>query len=207
MNYIGMVGRRRKEKRNVLTFNEEIVKVIYEAGNIPLGILVDFDNDSKIEFKTIKPLLEKCDGVILQGGSEYSDVDILITKYLHKKDIPVLGICLGMQTMAMTFGGIMSTIGYSHNRELPYVHDIDVVEDSKLYEIIEKKNIPVNSRHSDYIVSTDLDISAYSNVPEAVEDKSKTFFLGVQWHPESVMDENSKRLFNSFFEAIKLKKV
>lgn len=205
MSFVGIIGRRKKGKRNSLTFNEEVVKKIQEYGAIPLGILVDFDADSNIEFKRILPLIQKCDGFILQGGSEYSDIDILIIKYLYEHNIPTLGICLGMQTMAMTFGGIMSTIGKSHNKDFEYVHDIEIVKDSKLYNIIQKECIPVNSRHHDYIVSTDLVVSARSNVIEAVEASDKQFFIGVQWHPESLKDENTQKLFSEFFRVVKKK--
>lgn len=203
MSYIGIIGRRKKNKRNILTFNEEIIQRIYEFKNIPLGILVDFDKPSKIEFENILPLLKKCDGFILQGGSEYYDIDILLVKYAYEHNIPLLGICLGMQTMAMAFGGIMSTIGKTHNKEFEYVHDVDINNNSKLYDIMKKDCIPVNSRHNDYIVSTNLDISGKSNVIEAIEDKNKEFFIGVQWHPESLQDENSHNLFSAFFDAVK----
>lgn len=203
MAFIGMIGRMQKGKRNQLIFNEEIVKKIYEFNSIPLGILVDFNEDSKKEFEYILPLIKKCDGFILQGGSEYFDIDILITKYLYQNQIPTLGICLGMQTMSMAFGGIMSTIGKSHNKDFKYVHDIDILTDSKLYKILQKNTIPVNSRHNDYIVSTDLHASAKSNVIEAVEDINHPFFIGVQWHPESLNDENTQKLFQAFFNTVK----
>lgn len=203
MAYIGIIGRRKKNKRNFLSFNEEIVKTIYNFDCIPVGILVDFEENSKTEIKRILPLLKKCDGFILQGGDIYYDIDILIVKYAYENNIPMLGICLGMQTMAMTFGGIMSTIGKSHNKDFQYVHDVDIIKDSKLHEIIKKDCIPVNSRHNDYIVSTNLFISAKNNIIEAIEDKNKDFFIGVQWHPESLQDENSYNLFDSFFKAVK----
>ena len=60
----------------------------------------------------------------------------------------------------------------------------------------------MNSRHHDYIVKTDLDIVAYSfdHIIEAVEDRNKTFFIGVQWHPEDMItyDTVMKELWKSF---------
>lgn len=205
MSFVGIIARRKKGKRNSLTFNEEVVKKMQEFGSTPIGILIDFDEDSNTEFHRVLPLIQKCNGFILQGGSEYYDIDVLITKYLYDHNIPTLGICLGMQTMAMAFGGIMSTIGKSHNKDFEYVHDIDIIKESQLYDIIQKECIPVNSRHHDYIVSTDLMVSARSNVIEAVEAKDKVFFIGVQWHPESLKDENMQKLFHEFFQAVKKK--
>ena len=197
--YIGIIGRKNKDK---ITFNQEVINVIYKYNSIPLGIIVDFDNEPNVEFNKIKKLLDMCDGFILQGGSDYFDIDILITKYLYNKNIPTLGICLGMQIMGMTFNGIMDDIDNHKNLD-KYVHYVDINNNSKLYQIIKKNKILVNSRHKSYILKTNLDISATNEIIEAIEDKNKKFFIGIQWHPESLMDENSILLFNSFFNSIK----
>ena len=197
--YIGIIGRKNDDK---ITFNKEIIDVINKYNFIPLGIIVDFKNDSNNEFKKIKPLIDLCSGIILQGGSDYYDIDIIITKYLHKNNIPTLGICLGMQTMAMAFNGIMSDI-IDHKSNNLYVHEININKNSKLYKIIKKNKITVNSRHQSYIVSTDLSISSKANIIESIEDSNKNFFIGVQWHPETLMDKNSILLFNSFFSSLK----
>ena len=195
--YIGMIGRRNADK---ITFNKEIVDVIKKYGFTPLGIIVDFEKEN--EFIKVKPLIDLCSGVILQGGSDYYDIDIEITKYLYQKDIPTLGICLGMQTMAMTFNGNMGDID-NHKSDKLYVHEINIDKKSKLYNIIKKDEIMVNSRHKSYIVSTDLKVSGKANIIEAIEDSNKKFFIGVQWHPETLMDKNSLLLFNNFFSSIK----
>ena len=199
MHYIGIIGRKNEDK---ITFNQEVINVIYKYKFIPIGIIVDFNNNPNLEFNKIKNIIDLCDGFILQGGSDYYDIDILITKYLYDKNIPTLGICLGMQTMAMTFNGIMGEIS-NHNSKNKYVHEIEINKNSKLYNIVKKNKILVNSRHNSYILNTDLDVSATNNIIEAIEDKSKRFFIGVQWHPESIMDENNILLFNSFFLSTK----
>ena len=199
--YIGIIGRKNNDK---ITFNKEIINVIKKYDFIPVGIIVDFNNNCKAEFKKIKPLIDLCSGFILQGGSDYYEIDILITKYLHQNNIPTLGICLGMQTMAMAFNGIMDNT-FNHKSNKLYVHNIKINKDSLLYNIIKKDNIMVNSRHQSYIVSTDLRISSKADIIESVED-DKDFFIGVQWHPETLMDENSILLFDNFFSKIKCQK-
>ena len=197
--YIGIIGRKNDDK---ITFNKEIIDVIKKYDFIPLGIIVDFENNGDNEFIKTKPLIDLCSGIILQGGSDNYDIDIIITKYLHKNNIPTLGICLGMQTMAMAFNGNMGDIN-NHKSDKLYVHSVDINKDSKLYDILKKDKIIVNSRHKSYIINTDLKVSGQANIIEAIEDNAKDFFIGVQWHPETLMDENSILLFNNFFSSIK----
>jgi len=195
LKYIGIIGR---INDNNITYNREILNVIYKYNCIPICISLRFiDNELDI----IKPLIDMCDGFILQGGTNFYNTDLLIVKYLYDNNIPTLGICLGMQTMAYLFNGEMDKINnhYSLNK---YVHNIHIDTNSRLYEIIGKNTIMVNSRHKEYIVNTDLDVSSYSDIIESIEDINKKFFIGVQWHPESLMDENSEKLFKNFFFSI-----
>lgn len=202
MYYIGIIGRNNDDK---VTFNNEVIDVIHKYHCIPIGIIANFNNNPNIEFNKIKKIIDLCDGFILQGGDNYYDVDILIAKYLYKNNIPTLGICLGMQTMAVAFNGNMGIIN-NHNSKNKYVHQITINKNSKLYDIIKKNKIHVNSRHNSYVLNTNLNISASDEIIEAVEDKNKNFFIGVQWHPESLMDENSILLFNNFFYSLNIKK-
>ena len=203
MHYIGIIGRNNDDK---VTFNNEVIDVIHKYHCIPIGIIANFNNNPNIEFNKIKKIIDLCDGFILQGGDNYYDVDILIAKYLYKNNIPTLGICLGMQTMAVAFNGNMGIIN-NHNSKNKYVHQITINKNSKLYDIIKKNKICVNSRHNSYVLNTNLNISASDEIIEAVEDKNKNFFIGVQWHPESLMDENSILLFNNFFYSLNIKKI
>lgn len=196
MKYIGIIGRKQNDR---ITYNKEVIDVIYKYNCIPVCISLKFDNTD--EFQNIKPLIDMCDGFILQGGTDFYDIDLSIVKYLYDKNIPTLGICLGMQEMAYLFNGKMGKIE-SHHSFNKYVHSIIIDEKSKLFKIIGKNKIFVNSRHHDYIIHTDLNISSYSDVIESVEDPHKKFFIGVQWHPESLMDKSSKKLFNYFFYSI-----
>ena len=75
------------------SFNETYVKRIIEAGGIPIGII--FPND---EFNT--DVLDLCDGFVMQGGLNIysSNINTVHYAFLNKK--PILGICMGFQTMA-----------------------------------------------------------------------------------------------------------
>lgn len=189
-----------------LTINRELSDIIIQYGCIPIGIVPTCD-EGIMDFKSyqdMKEILSLCDGVILQGGSDFYDYDLKAVEYLYENNIPTLGICLGMQTMACVFGGILKRMDDdSHNQLVDYVHSASIEQDSKLYSILQKETIIVNSRHHDEVFNTNLNVVAKSgSVIEAVEDPNKKFFIGVQWHPESIDDENSRKLFQSFFQCI-----
>lgn len=193
MNKIGIILRENKDK---LTLKKEISDLIIKYNCVPIGIVSD-----KIDFDLIKI----CSGFILQGGTNCNENDLKIVRYLYKNNIPTLGICLGMQMMGLIKDGILLDIGNNkHKSTKKYVHEININKDSKLYQIIKKEKIPVNSRHIEQIIEPKLNISSYSldNIIESIEDENKTFFIGVQWHPESLIDENSKKLFDYFFNII-----
>lgn len=205
---IGIISREEKQfNQNYKVFNDEIVKVINKYNCLAVGIIVDFEQNPDVEFNKIKKLINFCDGIILQGGDNLYEIDKKIVKYLYDRDIPTLGICLGMQIMAISFGGEFDALKNSnHLKNDFYVHQININKDSKLYEIINDQSIVVNSRHKDFIKHTNLSIGAISGdyVIEEVEDKNKTFFVGVQWHPETIFfDKNSLLLFNDYFKTIK----
>lgn len=188
-------------------FKTDLIEFLRKYDINVLAIPILFENDINSEFKAIKDVIDLCDGIIIPGGAYIHDIDYEIVKYLYKENKPTLGICLGMQIMGKTFNNkVRNEIeGNNHNKTDKYVHNIYVKKDSKLYEIIKEETIKVNSRHKRYIPYTNLDISAYSedNIPEAIEDKSKRFFLGVQWHPESLIDDTySDRLFSAFIESL-----
>lgn len=170
-----------------------------------IGIPVLFGD--KEEFERIKEIIDFCDGIISPGGSQIYDIDYQIIKYLYETDKPTLGICLGMQIIGKLFNGKVRTEvkDGSHCSEKEYVHNVILKKDSLLYKIIGEEKIRVNSRHIRQIPYTNLDCVAYSedNVLEAIEDKNKKFFMGIQWHPESLMEDvYSKRLFDYFINVM-----
>lgn len=185
-------------RRDIIQFLKK-----YDINVIMIPILFD----SEEEFSKIKEIIDFCDGIVSPGGSQIYDIDYKIIEYLYEIDKPTLGICLGMQIMGKLFNGKVRTKieDEKHCSDEEYVHNIIIKKDSLLYKIIGEEKIKVNSRHMRQIPYTNLDCVAYSedNVLEAIEDRTKKFFIGVQWHPESLMEDvYSNRLFNYFIKML-----
>lgn len=189
---IGIISRQYYSKTNkkVNIVYNDIISAIRKSKGIPLGIPHNED---------IKPYLNICRGFILQGGDDINNYNLKIINILKEKNIPLLGICLGMQEM--TYNKNMIDIP---NHKINSLHEIKIKKDSLLYKIIKKDKILVNSRHKSAIKNTKYKVSALSkdNIIEAIEDSTKTFFLGIQWHPENLyqIDPNSKKIFDYFIK-------
>lgn len=176
----------------------EVLNYVIQSGGIPIGIYQSKNITNEI--------ITLCDGFIFQGGDEFTKYDLDLMKKLVEIKKCVLGICLGMQTMAVSIDGALNEMhNLKHLSDAEYVHSININNNSKLYTILGNKTIMVNSRHKDNIKSTSMFVSAISEdgIIEAVELRNYPFFIGVQWHPESLNDINSKNLFDSFILACK----
>jgi len=185
------------ESHNINVIYDDVIKSIIRNDGIPIGITLS---------SNYKQLIDLCDGIIFQGGDNFEKYDMDALKYIYDIDKPVLGICLGMQLMGMLFDGTMIDIN-NHKKKLLYVHSVTVNKNSTLYNIFKTNIIKVNSRHMSVIKNTKLKITGISNdgYIEAVEDSSKKFFIGIQWHPESMIDYDDKQnnLFKYFIKCCK----
>ena len=143
--------------------------------------------------------------------------EINICKLALKKNIPLLGICGGQQLINIVYGGslyqdIKKDLGSSieHEQKNPrnqVSHSVNLNENSILYQIIKKKTIKVNSAHHQSIKKPGegLTVNAIASdgIIEGIEDQSKNFCIGVQWHPEFLIKNSDNKIFNSFIRASK----
>lgn len=196
---IGIITRQAlsNENHNINIIYSDIVNAVMNNGGIPIGLPLN---------SNYKELINLCDGIIFQGGDAFEIYDMDALNYIYDIDKPVLGICLGMQLMGVLFGGKLIDIN-NHKKKLLYAHNVTISKNSKLYNIYKTNNIKVNSRHKSVIKNTNLKIVGISNDSyiEAVEEPSKRFFVGVQWHPESMInyDEKQNNLFKYFIKNCK----
>lgn len=194
------------ENNQTMCVYEDMRISIINSGGIPIGIMPLNNNLDDFDDKIFK-LINKCDGIIFQGGDSFYKYEVECMKYAHQKNIPTLGICLGMQLMGHIFNGQLIDIDAKTHKQKSkkYVHDVFIKEKSKLHSIFKTDRIKVNSRHKESIINTDLEITAISSdgLIEALEDSNKRFFVGVQWHPESMTsyDILESRLFDYFINV------
>ena len=185
-------------EKNVQIVYNNVYKALNDYGANEIGIINDLSS---------LDLLRLCDGFVLQGGNEATEFDYELVKKCHELNIPLLGICLGMQTIGEVFGGSLkeTTINIHNSLDKLKLHNITIYKNTKLFDIIGEYNISVNSRHNYEIKGSNLIVSARSDdgVIEAIEDSTKKFFIGLEWHPEDMVnfDDYSKKIFRAFINA------
>ena len=179
---------------------------IINEDNFP--IIIDNNIDAIKNKEYLLNLIKDIDGFILGGGDETSEVDMFIIDYCYKNDIPLLGICLGMQEIALYFNekGLKKLNNLSHfDMNSDYLHTVKLNKKGYLYNLLKQDSIPVNSRHKYCVLNNKNFVieGKCDNVIEAFKVKQKKYILGVQCHPEIMYfyDNNAKQLFNDFFKA------
>lgn len=140
-----------------------------------------------------------------------------ICKKSLKRNIPVLGICGGEQLLNVFFGGtliqhIKTYKPNALNHEQPQPrnqtsHSVIIEKSSKLYKIIKKNRINVNSAHyqSVNIPGKNVTISGKSidGIIESIENNKYRWCIGIQWHPEFLITNSDKLIFKDFIKHTK----
>lgn len=228
---IGIVGRSdiSSEDYNIICCFESVRRSIIKKGGIPFLILPNQDIDYEIskpkdidrltlnQKDDLKRIVDLCDGIVMPGTYKLFEYDKFIYEYALTKDIPILGICGGMQLMGLVDNDrepkeilLKNNTDIKHfQKGIKYVHDINIVDHTLLSKILNKKEIKINSRHNYYIDKVNkLKICAYSEdgLIEAVEIQDKKFVLGIQWHPESMLeyDLDANKIFDAFILSCKI---
>lgn len=123
----------------------------------------------------------------------------------RENNIPMLGICAGMQIMSRAGDSNVRIERNIKDIHKDMFHNVSINKDTLLYDIIGNENIKVSSHHNYHVSSAGINsvsaISEEDEIIEAIEDKTLDFFLGVQWHPEKTFDddENSKKILNVLY--------
>jgi putative glutamine amidotransferase len=134
--------------------------------------------------------------------------EIVLLRAALAADLPVLGVCRGMQLLTAAYGGrlhqhLPDVVGDDKHRAAPGVYGMHAVRfaaGSRIARLM-GADTEVNSYHHQGVADPGgLTVTGWADddVPEAVEDPARRFVLGVQWHPEAARDV---RLFAALVAA------
>lgn len=197
-HYMGIVD----EIRYVLIKNNALV-----VGILPTEYKLDFKRKDELdtndlteqEKKDLELVLSRLDGVILQGGLVSNRYEEEIAKICIEKDIPILGICSGFNNLIRALDGNVhkDSTNFHNKYGKKIAHEVEIEQNSKLFEILKKTNVNVNSIHN--WVASEKEVKNYKvvarcpidNTVEAIELENKKFVMGIKWHPELLEDMNS----------------
>ena len=198
-----------------LTLRRVYCDQIVRAGGIPM-VLPPVD-----DAEVLINMLEGIDGLVLTGGADYNPLwygeqpekelhtinstrdlpELLLTRLAFNRQIPILGICRGVQTMAIALGGNLVQdlkTPLKHSQDAPRseaTHSVTIAEGSTLYGLYGQETF-VNSFHHQAVKDCGSHLHVVATAPdgviEAVESTEQKALMGVQWHPEWMGDEGLK---------------
>lgn len=145
--------------------------------------------------------------------------ELALTRYvLENTSKPVLGICRGIQVLNVAMGGSLHIDLADDGKQAhclamyprySVTHDVHIAENSRMERIMEGTAGRVNSFHHQAVkdVAEGFMVSAWSEpdgVVEAMELPGERYVVGVQWHPEELVQrQEARKLFSSFVDAAK----
>ena len=201
------------------------VRQVRDAGGLPVLLppLPPGTDDA-----TMAALLARVDGVMLAGGVDVEparydaephptvqaprpdrdSTELVLARLCADRDVPLLGVCRGMQVMAVAAGGrleqhLPDRVGHDRHAPAPGTyaeHVVRTVRGSRLASLLGEQVTVPTYHHQGLLSHPGLVESAWADdgVLEAVEDPDARFRVGVQWHPEVGDDP---RLFEALVQA------
>jgi putative glutamine amidotransferase len=158
------------------------------------------DIDPALYGETAGPQTEAAD-------TERDHLECALFREALERDLPVLGICRGLQLMNVAMGGAL--VQHIDGHKCPKqreVHAVRIAPGSHLESILGAGEYPVNSRHHQCAARLGARLrvtaAAPDGVVEALELPEARFVLAVQWHPEARLDSPDSKIFAAFRAAL-----
>lgn len=155
---------------------------------------------------------ERHESVVVKENRTFAELAFLQTAMA--RDVPVLGICGGEQLLAVALGGTLIQHipdavegALAHEQKTSHYeagHEARIVPGTLLHRIVGRGSMQVNTSHHQAVRSPGqaiVNAVAPDGVIEGIEDPARKFCLGVQWHPEYLIDPGDTRLFAALIEA------
>lgn len=216
---------------------DDYIVAIERAGGVPVILPITED------LETLTPLLQKLDGILFSGGSdidpnyygEYPKFGLglieprrdfhemkLAQKVLYEMNVPVLGICRGMQLLTVATGGTLyqdlhsqkpDGINHSVNKALRHhaFHKVNIEKESLLFQMYQTEELGVNSFHHQAVKKLGQGFRATMTAPDGIIEGMEwetggRFVVAVQWHPEMMEGQvaSIRPIFNAFVEQCKI---
>jgi len=187
------------------SLSEKILNII--DGLVMIGGCGSSDKDDRIEVKG-KPRT-------LRGQNERRYIaDRYLIEAALKRNMPLMGMCRGMQMICETAGGKLNykfldeidtggVLHYQKEKGNVPTHTISLKEGSQLQKILGDSEVDVNSFHNQFCIEPgkDFEVSAWAKneIVEAIESPVYRFALGLQFHPEEMFNEYP--IFIKIFKA------
>ena len=199
---------------DALLLPRSYARAVQRAGGLPLMLPPD-----PVATDDPDETLDRLDALVLTGGSDlgaWPDRDrfeIALARHALERDMPVLGICRGMQLMNVALGGglvehLPDVVGHDNHRHTPGAfadHHVRLEPGSLAARVVGREQEAVKSHHhqgidglGDRIVASGWSVE--DGVVEAIEVPDHRFALGVLWHPE---EDETSRVVHALVEEIR----
>jgi putative glutamine amidotransferase len=209
--------------RSALVPHAYVAKV-EAAGGLALVVPPRVDADAEVA----EAVLRRLDGLIIAGGADVDPeryaaarhpesqapredrdtMELALAAAAARMQVPTLGICRGMQVMAVAAGGTLEqhvpdrvgTVDHSPGVAVYGQHLVAIVPGTMVSRLLGESSVVPSYHHQSVLTHPGYQAAAWApdGTLEAMEDPSAAFRLGVQWHPEVGTDP---RLFDALVQA------
>jgi putative glutamine amidotransferase len=216
----------------------DYLHAISKAHGLPSIVASGFSNPLDEAQQLAGEILDNCDGLMLSGGTDvdpkiFGEIphtalgrvdpprdpfEITLAREAVRRDMPVLGICRGLQVLNVALGGTLiqdipsdvpdAVTHETGENRVEIAHEVTIETGSKLASLLSTPRVGVNSFHHQAAkrIGEGLircAVSPEDGIIEGLEMPDRQFVVAVQWHPENFWKTSAvfDGLFNGFVEA------